>query len=66
VNSKSDNKLNSKDYLFLIVCLLVYFLGSIYLLSYEDIATGDNAVYLIVGAVVLAIPTTIYMLKSIN
>ena len=65
MNIKSDNKLSSKEYLFLVVCLIIFFAVSIYLMGYGAFPTGNELI--ITGiAVVVAIPLVIYVLKNIE
>lgn len=60
-----DNKISSKEYLFLVVCLIIYFGGTIYLMGYGTIPTGTDLI--IIGvAMIIIIPIVIYMLKSIE
>lgn len=66
MDSKSENiKLNLKEYLFLAVCLFIFFLGGLFFLSGGQIPKDTNFIYLYIGGVVIAIPITIYMLKNI-
>lgn len=63
MNSKPEKKLlNTKDYLFLTICLIIFFAGGLYFLSGGDF---QNDVISIVG-VIIAIPITIYLLKRIS
>jgi len=64
MNSKSDKfKLSPKEYLFLAVCLFIFFVVSIYLMGHGTFPKGT--LLIITGiAVVVAIPIVIYMLKN--
>lgn len=65
MNFKSDNKLSPKEYLFLVVCLLIYFGVSIYLMGYGAFPKGTELIITVVG-VIIAIPLVIYMIKNIE
>lgn len=65
MNPKSDNiKLSLKEYLFLAVCLFVFFLGGFYFLIGGQIPKDINFIYLSIGVIIIAIPITIYLLKN--
>ena len=64
MSSKSDNfKLSPKEYLFLAVCLFIFFVVGLYLMGHGTLPEG---IYLIIAgiAVVVLIPIVIYMLKN--
>ena len=65
MNFNSDNKLSPKEYLFLVVCLIIFFTVSIFLMGYGAFPKGNEL--MITGiAVVIAIPLVIYVLKNIE
>jgi len=61
-----DNLLNKKDYLFLTVCLIIFFTGGSYFLAGGDIPKDMNIIYLWIAGVIIAIPIVIYILKNIK
>ena len=64
MNSKSDKfKLSPKEYLFLAVCLFIFFLVSIYLMGYGTFPKGIELIITGIG-VVIAIPIVIYILVN--
>ncbi|QCX38156.1 hypothetical protein FF125_06830 [Aureibaculum algae] len=65
MNSRSDNKLSPKEYLFLVVCLIIFFTVSIYLLGGEAFPKGTDLIINGVG-IVVAIPIVISMLKNMQ
>jgi len=64
MNSKSENKLNFKEYIFLTICLLIFFGVAIYLMGYGTFPKGAELIITSIG-VVVAIPVVIYMIKKI-
>lgn len=65
MNSTSDNnKLSFNDYLFLAVCLIIYFVVAIYLMGHGTFPTGTELIITGIG-VGVAIPIVIYMIKNI-
>ena len=65
MNSKSDKfKLSPKEYLFLAVCLFIYFLGGFYFSSGGQMPKDINSIYLMIGGIVVIIPIIIYILKN--
>ena len=65
MNYNSDNKLSPKEYLFLVVCLIIFFVVSIFLMGYGTFPKGTELIITGIG-VVIAIPLVIYMLKNIE
>ena len=64
MNSKSDKfKLSPKEYLFLAVCLIIFFVVSIYLMGYGTFPKGTELIITGIG-VVVAIPIVIYILEN--
>ncbi len=64
MNSKSDKfKLSPKEYLFLAVCLIIFFVVSIYLMGYGTFPKGNELIITGIG-VVVAIPIVIYILEN--
>ena len=66
MNSKSNNKLNFKEYLFLIIGLFLFFLAGSYLQFGGNIPKDNNLIFAIIIAIALAIPIIIYALKKLN
>jgi len=64
INSKPNNKLNRKDYLFLTVCLIIFFTVIMYIMGYEDLK-GTELIASVIG-VIIAIPIVLYVLKKLN
>ena len=65
MNSKSNKfKLIPKEYLFLVVCLFIFFVVGIYLMSYGTIPKGNELIITGIG-IFIAIPIVIYMIKNI-
>ena len=64
MNSKSDKfKLSPKEYLFLAVCLFIFFVVGIYLMGHGTFPEGILLIITGIG-VLVAIPIVIYMLKN--
>ena len=63
MKSKSNNKLNRKDYLFLTICLIIFFTGIMYIMGYGDL-NGYMLITSIIG-VIIAIPIVLYVLKKL-
>jgi len=67
MNSKPKNKLlNSKDYLFLTICLILFFIGGSYFIAGGNIPKDINFYYIWIPIIVIAIPIIIYVLKKIK
>jgi hypothetical protein len=65
MNSKSDKfKLSPKEYLFLAVCLFIFFVTGLYLQGHGSFPKGNMLIITGIG-VVVAIPIVIYMIKNI-
>ena len=65
ISNSDNNKISLKEYLFLAVCLIIYFVVGLYLLEGGTLPKGINLI--ITGIVVfVAIPIVIYMLKNIE
>jgi len=63
MNSKSNNKFNRKDYLFLTVCLIIFFIVIMYIWGYGDL-TGTELIASVIG-IIIAIPIVLYILKKL-
>lgn len=65
MKDKSDFKLSPKDYLFLVVCLIIFFVGVMFLANNGTLPNGNE---LIITSVLLivAIPVVIYMIINIE
>jgi len=66
MNSKPNNKLSLKEYIFLTTCLLIFFLTGLYLYFGGTIPKNNNLIYMSLVAVIIAIPIVIYVLKKLN
>ena len=67
MNSKPKNKLlNSKDYLFLTICLILFFIGGTYFSTGGNFPTDINFYYIWIPIIIVAIPIIIYVLKNIK
>ncbi len=65
MNSKSDKfKLSPKEYLFLAVCLFIFYVTGLYLMWHGTIPEGINLIFTGIG-VVVAIPIGIFILKNV-
>ena len=65
MNSKSDKfKLSPKEYLFLAVCLFIFFVVGLYLMGHGTFPKGNELIITGIG-VFIAIPIVIYMIKNI-
>ena len=65
MNSKSNNKFNRKDYLFLSVCLIIFFTVIMYIMGFGTFPKGYELIVTGVG-VVIAITIVLYVLKKLN
>jgi uncharacterized membrane protein YhaH (DUF805 family) len=65
MNSKPTNKFNRKDYLFLTVCLIIFFTVIMYIMGYGTFPKGYELITTII-AVLIAIPIVLYVLKKLN
>ena len=63
MNSKPNYKFNRKDYLFLTICLIIFFSVIMYMWGY-GILKGTQLIATIIG-VIIAIPTVLYVLKKL-
>ncbi len=66
MKSKPNNKLSLKEYIFLAICLLIFFLAGLYLNFGGTIPTDNTLVFASLGAVIIAIPIVLYVLKKLN
>ena len=66
MKSKPKNKLSLKEYLFLAICLLIFFLAGLYLYFDGTIPTDNTLIFASLGGVIIAIPIVIYVLKEMN
>ena len=64
MNSKSNYKFKRKDYLFLTVCLIIFFTVIMYIMGYGDYK-GVELIASVVG-IIIAIPIVLYVLKKLN
>ena len=63
INSKPNNKLNRKEYLFLTVCLIIFFSVIMYIWGYGDLK-GTPLIAAVIG-VIIAITIVLYVLKKL-
>ncbi len=66
MKSKPNNRLSLKEYIFLAICLLIFFLAGLYLNFGGTIPTDNTLVFTSIGAVIIAIPIVLYVLKKLN
>lgn len=66
MKSKPNNKLSLKEYMFLAICLLIFFLAGLYLNLGGTIPKDNTLIFASLGAVIIAIPTVIYILNKIE
>jgi uncharacterized membrane protein YhaH (DUF805 family) len=65
MNSKPTNNFNRKDYLFLTVCLIIFFTVIMYIMGFGTFPKGYELITTIIG-VLIAIPIVLYVLKKLN
>ena len=63
INSKPNNKLNRKEYLFLTVCLIIFFSVILYIWT-DGTLNGTLLIAAVIG-VIIAIPIVLYVLKKL-
>ena len=66
MKSKPNNKLSLKEYIFLAICLLIFFLAGLYLNFGATIPKDNTLIFASIGAVIIAIPIVLYVLKKLN
>ena len=65
MNSNSNTKFNRKDYLFLTVCLIIYFIVIMFTIGYGNLPTVTEII--VTGiAVIISISIVLYVLKKLN
>jgi len=65
MNSNSNTKFNRKDYLFLTVCLIIYFIVIMFTIGYGNLPTVTEII--VTGIVVIiSISIVLYVLKKLN
>jgi len=62
----TNNKLNLKEYIFLAICLLIFFLAGLYLNFGGTIPKDNTLVFASIGTVIIAIPIVLFVLKNLN
>ena len=65
MNSKSTNKFKLKDYIFLTICLIIFFTVILYIMGFENFPKGNELITTSIG-VLIAIPFVLYVLKKLN
>ena len=63
MNSKPNYKFNRKDYLFLTICLIIFFTVIMYIWGYGSLK--DTELIASVIGVLIAIPIVLYILKKL-
>ena len=65
-SNKQKNKiLKSKDYLFLTICLIIFFTGSTYFLGGENIPKDINLIYVFIVSIILSTLIVLVVLKKL-
>lgn len=65
MKSKPNYKLSLKDYLFLAICLLIFFLAGLYLHG-GTMPTNNTLILVSLGGIIVAILIVLYVLKKLN
>jgi hypothetical protein len=63
MNYKPNYKFNRKDYLFLTICLIIFFSVIMYMWGYGTLK-GPQLIATIIG-IIIAIPIVLYVLKKL-